>query len=88
MSDLEPVDLTRCQGEIIVPHPFRMGGPTRTVERCDGEAAWLALELEPGPDGQRGAMSVCAGCRPRLEKLMPGRATFQAITRNATGDKR
>lgn len=67
---LEPIDLKRCQAEIISYRPFVMGGPVRTRERCEAKPTWIAREKLPGADGQHGAMSLCDACKMQAKKKL------------------
>lgn len=42
-------------------------GPRR-FERCSNKPAYIAVERQAGKDGQIGRMSICAACKPELEK--------------------
>ncbi len=61
-----PVDINRCQGEIL-EGSFMTLRPRR-FERCSNKPAYIAVESEPGADGNIGRMSVCEACKPELEK--------------------
>lgn len=65
---LVPVDRVRCQAEIVVRlGPFQLGGdPRGTRTRCSNAPVAIAAEAQPGSDGIRGRMSLCAGCRAQL----------------------
>lgn len=65
---LEPPDKDQCQAEKISYRPFIMGGDVNHRERCSNAPVWLAKEKEPGPDGRRGAMSLCDDCKKALVK--------------------
>lgn len=62
LAPLIPPDKTRCQAEFTINQPFIFGGTCRRVERCSNEPVFLAVELTPGKDGRRGAMSLCLKC--------------------------
>ncbi len=82
MADLIPPDLARCQCEITTRNPWVMGGPVKTTIRCDRRPKWIATEKAAGPDGLRGAMSLCDSCRKECEKKMGGQhVEFRAIKR-------
>ena len=77
---LTPPDTDRCQAEVIRRNPFVMGGPVRTVKRCENKPTVIAREKHPGADGQIGAMSLCAECREVFLKQMgEGFANFDAL---------
>ena len=57
-STLTPPDPERCQAEI--GGAFTLG-PGRV--RCNSAPTVIVEELTPGPDGQKGSMSLCGGCR-------------------------
>ena len=61
-------DPDRCQADVPNGHSFMsLGGrPGRT--RCSAQPAFLATEDEPGEDGRRGSMSLCASCRDQMIK--------------------
>lgn len=71
---LEPVDPRQCQAEIRVGGPLGFG--RSRMARCKAEPEWIAVEVEPGEDGQRGGMSLCSSCREVLERTSPGCAFF------------
>lgn len=79
---LTPPDPTRCQ-TMITPayNPWRVAGePRPRPERCPNKPVVIARERAPGKDGERGAMSLCAGCREQFVRQMPaGYATFTKI---------
>lgn len=84
MSKLAHVDKKRCQAEWTQYSPFIMGGNVHQSGRCEKPAAFIAKEKSPGPDGQRGSMSVCTECKERLTtqftklgKELPGFATIK-----------
>lgn len=67
MSDLIPPDYSRCQAEMQVYLPFIMGGNVHQWVRCDTKPRWLAEEKKPGPDGQKGSMTLCDNCKKKLK---------------------
>jgi hypothetical protein len=77
---LEPVDITRCQAEKADGvNAFTLGGRPRMV-RCTNKPTTVAHEREPGPDGLRGAMSLCGECQSALiEQLGCGHCEFEPI---------
>lgn len=74
---LTPPDRKRCQTVITPRHSFMMLGPPPKSERCTNPPAFLATERQPGPDGQRGSMSVCEHCRDVMRKQMPGLIVYE-----------
>jgi hypothetical protein len=69
MSKLIPPDKKRCQTEITTAlGPFRMGGPSKTIEQCSNAPVVVAKEKKPGPDGKRGSMALCGSCLDELKK--------------------
>ena len=68
-TELTPADETRCQAEITTPSSFmRMGGPPFTTGRCGSKPTVIATEIAPGPDGQKGSMSLCESCLEAFKK--------------------
>jgi hypothetical protein len=59
---LEPPDLARCQGEWTTYNAWVMGGNVYQRTRCPKPPTVIITETEPGPDGQRGSMSLCDSC--------------------------
>ena len=76
-NKLEPVDTKQCQA-IKKTGSFMTLGP-REWQRCTNAPSVIATEIEPGSDGQRGAMSLCPECREVFEKVSPGRAVFAEL---------
>lgn len=59
---LIPPDLAQCQAEKPNGHgPFTLGGVPGLV-RCKAKPLVVIEEKSPGPDGQRGSMSLCDEC--------------------------
>lgn len=89
---LIPLDLKQCQTEITFYRPFVMGGPTLQVERCKERPAFIATEKTAGPDGLKGAMSLCPECKDRLVKQFRQKKQplpkFTVIDRNPKNHKR
>jgi hypothetical protein len=54
---LIPADHERCQVE-YKEGSFMTLGP-RSMVRCVRKPIYVVTEKEPGPDGQRGSMSMC-----------------------------
>lgn len=78
-TKLTPPDLNRCQAEMPNgANAFTCGGVPRMV-RCTAKPTVIATEVNPGPDGQIGSMSLCDDCQLVMEKQMPGCATFESI---------
>jgi hypothetical protein len=67
---LDPVDLGRCQVEIVEKSPWIIGGTHRTT-RCANKPAWVATEVNPDQYGRRGAMSMCSKCRDVFSLFTP-----------------
>ena len=63
MKPLVPADRSRCQVEITPVHGFMVLGPRPRPERCPNKAVVVITQKEPGSDGRRGAMAICASCR-------------------------
>lgn len=59
-AKLTPPDPERCQAE-IKEGSFMTLGP-RSWHRCPNKPTVIVREAQPGPDGQRGSMSLCASC--------------------------
>lgn len=76
---LTPPDLKQCQAEKPNGHTFMTLGGRPGLERCRTKPVWIAKEIKPGEDGQRGSMSLCNACRRVMERQMPGYATFERI---------
>lgn len=47
-----------------------LGGRPRRV-RCTNKPAVIATETQPGPDGQKGAMTLCKECLAVFNQQMP-----------------
>lgn len=65
-AKLTPPDPKRCQAE---SRSFMTLGPGRV--RCSNTPTVIITEKKPGPDGQRGSMSLCAECLPVFKKEHP-----------------
>jgi len=81
MTDmLTPPDTSRCQAE--KPNgagPFTLGGRPGLV-RCTNKPQFIVTENEPGEDGLKGSMSLCAHCLTVFLKQMPdGFATVEEL---------
>ncbi len=61
-TPLVPVDYERCQVEKPTGQNAFTLGLGRKYARCAGKPVVVLTERDPGPDGQRGAMSVCRSC--------------------------
>lgn len=66
---LVPADPARCQAE-IKGGSFMTLGP-RSWERCKAKPTVIAAEVNAGPDGQRGSMSLCASCLAMFKQRHP-----------------
>lgn len=78
---MDKPDPLRCQTEITITNPWTLGGIASKTNRCTNKPTVIATEKKPGKDGQRGAMSLCAGCLVQFRKAMPaGYATVRAIS--------
>ena len=78
MSVVEPVDLNRCQTDIIEKPgardgAFRFGPVPPKMYRCPSRPEYVAVEQRPGADGQRGAMSLCAEHAKKLQDRPEGK---------------
>lgn len=65
---LIPADPRRCQAEVYkLMKPLQFGGgPYGASTRCSNAPVAIAAEAQPGSDGIRGRMSLCAACRAQL----------------------
>lgn len=61
---LTPPDKKQCQAEWL-GGSFMTLGP-RQMERCTNKPTVIVTEKYPGPDGERGSMSLCDRCREKL----------------------
>lgn len=68
MNVLEPVDLGRCQAEIVERRPFAVGG-THVTRRCENVPTYVAIENTPTA-GQYGSMSLCDDCRLKMHAAL------------------
>lgn len=78
---LEPPDKKRCQADKPNGHTFLTLGGSPGRVRCSNKPNVIATEKRAGPDGQRGAMSLCFDCLAVMNKQMPGHATIKEIRR-------
>jgi hypothetical protein len=77
---LIPPDRERCQCEIRAAHNFMTLGPPPRYERCKNKPVCVITEKEPGPDGERGSMSLCGDCYVTFcLKDDPTRVTLEKI---------
>lgn len=78
--ELKPADLGQCQAEKPPPGAsFMTLGPI-SLKRCTNVPVVIAREVNPGKDGLRGTMSLCAECKKQfLKQLGPDYATFEDI---------
>lgn len=68
---LVPPDPKRCQTDVPNGHSFMTFGGIPGFVRCPNVPAFIATEVHPNKkDGQRGSMSVCAVCLPKLFKQL------------------
>lgn len=74
MTNLEPIDTTRCQAE-KKEGSFMTFGPRRFV-RCEKKPAWVAVDVRQGVF--YGAMSLCDDCKKVCEIRMPS-VSFQRL---------
>ncbi len=76
MAGLTPPDRGRCQA--VRHEPFRVTGVNG---RCPNKPTVIVIENEPGKDGQRGSMSLCAGCHATFETRFPaGHADAEPVS--------
>lgn len=63
MAGLIPPDPERCQAcpNVARHSPFSLG-PRPVPKRCQAKPVWLAVEKQPGPDGNIGSMTLCQSC--------------------------
>ncbi|MBV6343422.1 hypothetical protein [Candidatus Magnetobacterium casense] len=66
---LIPVDYQRCQTLVPNGNNFMTFGGVPGLVRCENAAVYVATEREPGPEGLKGAMSVCERCRMKLIEI-------------------
>lgn len=77
---LTPPDLTQCQADVPNGHTFMTLGGRPGRVRCTNKPDVIAYENAPGPDGQKGSMSLCKRCLTVFNKQMPkGYATIEVI---------
>ena len=53
------------------------------MERCKDVPTVIVTELAPGPDGQKGSMSLCDSCHAVLHKQCPGHAAVTEILKES-----
>jgi hypothetical protein len=69
-TPLTPPDKKQCQAEKPNGNSFMtLGGKPGRV-RCTNKPTVIATEAKPGPDGQRGTMSLCDECYAVFVKQM------------------
>lgn len=79
MSTLIPPDFARCQATTEQRTPFALGGTHKRM-RCANVPTVIAIEREPGADGQVGSMSLCPAClEVMLKQLGPHHCTIAKI---------
>ena len=77
---LTPPDLERCQALIPTGQSFMTLGPRKARAQCESKPVVVAHENEPGPDGLKGSMSLCASCQKvMVAGLGEDFATFELI---------
>lgn len=59
----------RCQTEVPNSNTFMTFGGVPGLVRCENTAVYVATEREPGPEGLKGAMSVCERCKTKLIEI-------------------
>lgn len=59
---LDPPDKDQCQAEIPNGNSFMTMGGRPGMERCEAIPKVIVTEVDPGDDGERGAMSLCGSC--------------------------
>lgn len=81
LKPLEAVDHARCQADIRSAYnPWVMGGDVGGKwGRCDKKPTWYAREVEAGPDGRKGAMSLCDECKIVCEGQVKTRLSFEPL---------
>lgn len=81
-AKLAPPDLLRCQAlkpiDLYGCSALLLGDVPRLV-RCEAKPTTIATKAKPGPDGQRGSVSVCDEC---LVVLL----TLHAVTTKPIGN--
>ena len=80
-------DFQQCQAEKPGAGPFTVGGKIGNPRngyrvRCEDLPTVVVTENQPGPDGKRGSMSLCASCHQALvDQLGADFATAKPIGR-------
>ena len=82
ISELEPIDVSQCQAEIVEPQQAFRIGHVGSRTRCTNKPTFISTENIPGPDGCRGAMSVCPNFLKELLKQFGDKVTIYPITGN------
>ena len=67
---IKPIDPSRCQAEIPTGASFMTLGGRPGLERCKSLPMYVAVESKSGPDGIKGAMSLCENCAKEFVKQM------------------
>lgn len=82
---LVPPDLKQCQAEKPNGNTFMTLGGQPGLVRCENTPLFIVTEKEPGEDGQKGSMSLCAECLEVFLKQMPaGYADVEKVTGGET----
>lgn len=68
---LIPPDFERCQAEMPNGQNFMTLGGGHAMIRCMNRPLFLVTEKEPGEDGLKGSMTLCADCLTVFLKQMP-----------------
>lgn len=80
LKPLETVNHDACQADIKGPYnPFQLGAPPPRFRPCGKKPTWYARETKAGPDGRKGAMSLCDDCKVECEKRFDGSVTFKPL---------
>lgn len=78
-TELEPIDASRCQAEIIEGSFMTFG--LRPRVRCKNTPTWIGVEIKDGKF--YGAMSLCDECKKICEIKMPN-ANYQKLNKEAS----
>jgi hypothetical protein len=79
-QELEPVSHDACQADVKGPYsPFQLGAPPPQFRPCGKKPSWYAREAKAGPDGRKGAMSLCDGCKAECEKRLGDAVAFEPL---------
>lgn len=81
LPPLERPDRKRCQAEKREGTFMTLGGSPHRLTRCSNAPVVIAHENNPGSDGRKGSMSLCAKCKSALlEQCGSDFATFNPIS--------